>query len=49
MLESKVPNPTDIIGWAQWVQKININLLGSVLMCRAVAGFEVKAPEILKE
>jgi len=28
--------PTDSIDWAQWVQAININLLGSVLMCRAV-------------
>ena len=41
--------PTDSVDWAQWVQAININLLGSVLMCRAVAGFEVKGPEILKE
>ena len=28
--------PTDSVDWAQWVQAININLLGSVLMCRAV-------------
>ena len=41
--------PTDSVDWAQWVQAININLLGSVLMCRAVAGFEVKGPELLKE
>ena len=41
--------PTDSIDWAQWVQAINVSLLGSVLMCRAVAGFEVKGPEILKE
>jgi len=41
--------PTDSVDWAQWVQAINVNLLGSVLMCRAVAGFEVKGPEILKE
>ena len=41
--------PTDSVDWTQWVQAININLLGSVLMCRAIAGFEVKGPEILKE
>ena len=41
--------PTDSVDWAQWVQAINANLLGSVLMCRAIAGFEVKGPEILKE
>ena len=41
--------PTDSVDWAQWVQAINVNLLGSVLMCRAVAGFEVKGPELLKE
>ena len=40
---------TDSVDWVQWVQAINVNLLGSVLMCRAVAGFEVKGPEILKE
>ena len=28
--------PTDSVDWAQWVQAINVNLLGSVLMCRAV-------------
>ena len=28
--------PTDSIDWVQWVQAINVNLLGSVLMCRAV-------------
>ena len=28
--------PTDSVDWTQWVQAININLLGSVLMCRAV-------------
>ena len=27
---------TDSVDWAQWVQAINVNLLGSVLMCRAV-------------
>ena len=26
----------DSVDWAQWIQAININLLGSVLMCRAV-------------
>ena len=41
--------PTDSVDWSQLVQAININLLGSVLMCRAVAGFEVKGPELLKE
>ena len=41
--------PTDSVDWAQWVQAININLLGSVLMCRASSGFEVKGPELLKE
>ena len=41
--------PVDSVDWAQWVQAINANLLGSVLMCRAIAGFEVKGPEILKE
>ncbi len=41
--------PTDSVDWAQWVQAININLLDSVLMCRAVVGFEVKGPELLKE
>ena len=41
--------PTDSVDWAQWVQAININLLGSVLMCRAIAGFEVKGLELLKE
>ena len=41
--------PADSIDWAQWVQAINANLLGSVLMCRAIAGFEVKGPELLKE
>ena len=41
--------PTDSVDWAQWVQAINVNLLGSVLMCRAIAGFEVKGPELLKE
>ena len=41
--------PADSVDWAQSVQAININLLGSVLMCRAVAGFEVKGPELLKE
>jgi len=41
--------PTDSVDWAQWVQPININLLGSVLMCRAITGFEVKGPELLKE
>ena len=41
--------PTDSVDWAEWVQAININLLGLVLMCRAIAGFEVKGPEILKE
>ena len=28
--------PTDSIDWVQWVRAINVNLLGSVLMCRAV-------------
>ena len=28
--------PTDSVDWAQWVQAINVNLLGSVLVCRAV-------------
>jgi NAD(P)-dependent dehydrogenase (short-subunit alcohol dehydrogenase family) len=28
--------PTDSVDWVQWVQAINVNLLGSVLMCRAV-------------
>jgi len=28
--------PTDSVDWLQWVQAINVNLLGSVLMCRAV-------------
>jgi len=28
--------PTDSVDWAQWVQAINVNLLGSVQMCRAV-------------
>lgn len=28
--------PVDSVDWTQWVQAININLLGSVLMCRAV-------------
>ena len=28
--------PTDSVDWAQCVQAINVNLLGSVLMCRAV-------------
>ena len=28
--------PTDSVDWAQWVQAINVNLLGSVLMCRGV-------------
>ena len=41
--------PTDSVDWAQWVQAINFNLLGSVLMCRAIVGFEVKGPELLKE
>ena len=41
--------PTDSVDWGQRVQAINVNLLGSVLMCRAIAGFEVKGPEILKE
>ena len=41
--------PTDSVDWTQWVQAININLLGSVLMCRAITGFEVKGPELLKE
>jgi 3-oxoacyl-[acyl-carrier protein] reductase len=41
--------PTDSVDWAQWVQAINIILLGSVLMCHAVVGFEVKGPELLKE
>ena len=41
--------PTDSVDWAQWVQTININLLGSVLMCCAIVGFEVKGPELLKE
>ena len=41
--------PTDSVDWAQWVQAININLLGSVLMCHAVVGFEVKGPGLLKE
>ena len=41
--------PADSVDWAQWVQAININLLGSVLMCRAIAGFEVEEPELLKQ
>jgi len=28
--------PIDSIDWVQWLQAINVNLLGSVLMCRAV-------------
>ena len=28
--------PVDSVDWAQWVQAINANLLGSVLMCRAI-------------
>ena len=28
--------PTDSVDWVQWVQALNINLLGSVLMCRGV-------------
>ena len=49
MLESGPKGPTDSVDWAQWVQAINFNLLGSVLMCRAIVGFEVKGPELLKE
>ena len=41
--------PVDSVDWAQGVQAINANLLCSVLMCRAIAGFEVKGPELLKE
>ena len=28
--------PTDSVDWVQWVQALNVNLLGSVLMCRGV-------------
>ncbi len=28
--------PIEVVDWAQWVKAIEINLLGSILMCRAV-------------